>query len=246
MNDGSPARPRGRIDVHSHLLPGVDDGCATAEDSIRCARAMVAAGYSQLFCTPHVWPGQLDTTTASIVPRVAALQLILDEHSVPLRLHPGGELTLRVDLPTWPAERFVTYGMRDRFVLFDLWAERLPEFFEPCVKFLQSRGLTCILAHPERMRAVQDQPELADYFTSIGLQLQGNLQCFSDPHHSHTRRVAEQFLKERRYFLLGSDLHNPVSLPARLRGLENAIGLAGEAEIDRLTVQNPTTLLGPD
>jgi protein-tyrosine phosphatase len=104
-------------------------------------------------------------------------------------------------------------------------------------------GLTVILAHPERMRAVQDDPSLAEYFTSIGLLLQGNLQCLGDPPHTDTRRVAELFLRENRYFCLGSDCHNPNTLDIRMRGLANAIELAGDAVIDRLTKENPRKLL---
>src|SRR4051794_15107533 len=57
----------GRIDVHSHLLPGVDDGCASIEDSIACAARMVAAGYTHSFCTPHVWP-DLPHNNAGTIP----------------------------------------------------------------------------------------------------------------------------------------------------------------------------------
>jgi protein-tyrosine phosphatase len=137
----------------------------------------------------------------------------------------------------------VSYGMQSRFVIFDLWADRLPPHFEPSVKWFQSLGLTVILAHPERMRAVQDEPEIADYFAGLGLLLQGNLQCFGDPVGSDTRVTAERFLREDRYFCLGSDCHNPQSMPVRLTGLRNAIRLAGGRTVDRLTIDNPRKLL---
>jgi len=85
------------------------------------------------------------------------------------------------------------------------------------VQKIHGRGAMVILAHPERMRAVQADPSLADYFQELGLLLQGNLQCFGDPPHAETRRVAEQFLREKRYFMLGSDLHNLKSLPIRVQ-----------------------------
>jgi tyrosine-protein phosphatase YwqE len=100
-----------------------------------------------------------------------------------------------------------------------------------------------ILAHPERMAAVQNQPELADRFAEMGLLLQGNLQCFSDPPAAPTRRTVERFLLEGRYFLLGSDLHNLASLPMRIEGLKRATDLVGAETIDRLTVENPRLLM---
>jgi len=234
----------GRIDVHSHLLPGIDDGCKTAAESVQCAKLLVEAGYTHSFCTPHIWPHLSRNTVSNIPLLTSQLHEALDMAGVRLRLIPGGELNLREDMPgTTPEEGLVSYGMRRKFVLIDFWAESLPRFFERGMKWLQSQGVKVILAHPERMAAVQREPALGDYFRDIGLLLQGNLQCFSDPPGSPTRRTVERFLLEDRYFLLGSDLHNLASLPMRLEGLKRATDLAGDEVIDRLTKTNPRELM---
>jgi protein-tyrosine phosphatase len=233
----------GRFDVHSHLLPGVDDGCETVEESVQCARRMVAAGYTHSFCTPHVWP-DLPHNSASMVPvMVRRLQAALDDAGVPLRLYPGGEINLRESTRRTPPDELVTYAMARQFVLMDFWNDPLPPFFEPSVAFFHSFGTKVILAHPERMRPVQADPSLADRFAEMGVLLQGNLQCFSDPPGAPTRRTAERYLAEGRYFLLGSDLHRLNSLQARLDGLDRAIELAGADRIRALTVVNPRKLL---
>jgi tyrosine-protein phosphatase YwqE len=121
--------------------------------------------------------------------------------------------------------------------------EKLPDYFDEAVKYLQEMGLTLILAHPERMRAVQDDPGVIDHFQDLGLLLQGNLQCFSDAPHTATRRLAERFLLDGRYFMLGSDTHNPQSLPMRMMGLKRAIEVAGDGVVDRLTRENPGRLM---
>jgi protein-tyrosine phosphatase len=233
----------GRIDVHSHLLPGVDDGCKTVQESVQCARMMVEAGYTHSFCTPHVWPHLSENTVANIPLHTDRLQQALDLSGVRLKLIPGGEINLRPDTPETAVDQIVSYGMRRRHVLIDLWCDTLPPFFRPAVAWLQRQGVKVILAHPERMAAVQNQPDLADVFADLGLLLQGNLQCFSDPIGSPTRRTVERFLLEGRYFLLGSDLHNLLSLPMRLEGLKRATDLVGQDATDRLTVHNPRELL---
>src|SRR5438477_236070 len=81
----------GRIDVHTHLLPGIDDGCTSLEESISCALALVEAGYSHAFCTPHVWPNLPRNNALQISVNTADLQLAFDRASVPLKLLPGGE-----------------------------------------------------------------------------------------------------------------------------------------------------------
>jgi len=239
MLSGAP----GRIDVHSHLLPGVDDGCQTLEDSLACARVMVENGYSHSFCTPHIWPSLPNNIPPIITEKIAALQRALDEQHIPLRLAPGGELNLIEATASLNYEDVVTYGLQRKYLLIDMWANKLPPFFEPAIRHLQSLGLTVILAHPERMRAVQDDPALADYFAQLGVLLQCNLQCLGDPPHASTRRVAERFLEEDRYFLIGSDLHNLTSLPLRMRGLARAMGLLGNDKVWQLTHDNPALLM---
>ena len=235
----------GRIDVHSHLLPAIDDGCPTLQDSLACARELVALGYTHSFCTPHIWPNLPNNTIPNIAAHTRNLQAELDRAQIPLRLIPGGEINLRPDLPSTVADALVTYASIRKFVLVDMWADEIPAFFAPTVKWLQSLGTTVVLAHPERMRAVQSDPTRVELFAELGLLLQGNLQCFGDPPDWPTRRVGERFLLDGRYFMLGTDLHNLATLPVRVRGLHRVIELVGEAAVNRLTIENPRQLL-PD
>src|SRR4051812_14744321 len=132
----------GRIDVHSHLIPDVDDGCRTVEDSIACARELVAAGYTHAFCTPHVWPSY-DIITRQTVPGwTAELQRSLDDADVPLKVLPGGEMNLHEGTRNLSDDYLLTFAMAGRYMLADIWAAELPAFFEPTVKWLQSRGFT--------------------------------------------------------------------------------------------------------
>jgi protein-tyrosine phosphatase len=232
----------GRIDVHSHLLPGIDDGCPTIEESIACARLLVAAGYSHCFCTPHAWPSHHNTTRDSVPLMVNDLQAALDHADVKLRLLPGSELNLHPTVMQTTPDRIIDLALAGKYILVDMWADRMPEWFEAAIRWLQEMQLTVILAHPERMRMVQDHPELVRQIEDMGVLLQGNLQCFADRPDSYTRRTAELLLGDGNYFLLGSDLHNAEGLKTRLVGLNNAIKLAGEEVIDRLTSMNPRTL----
>lgn len=206
---------------------------------------LVQIGYTHLFCTPHVWPNLPHNNPERIRQNVADLQRELDSAGVKLKLFPGGELNIQLLTEQFTHVPIITYNLDDRYVLFDLWADRLPPYFEPQVRRLQSMGLIPILAHPERMRAVQDDPKLVDTLQNMGLLLQGNLQCFGDPPDAPTRLVAERFLCEGRYFTLATDLHNLASLPKRLEGLKRATQLVGHQAIDRLLMEAPRQLL-PD
>ncbi len=233
----------GKIDVHSHLLPGIDDGCKTIEESVACARMLAEEGYTHSFCTPHIWTSLPANTVANIPTMTAALQTELDRQNIPLKLFPGGENNIQPDLFRTVPDQVVTFGMNRKFCLIDFWADKLPEFFTTNLRWLQSLGLTVILAHPERMRAVQDDPSIADYITSLGVLMQGNLGCFSDPPNAHNRRTGEILLEQDRYFCVGSDLHGLSSLPSRLDGLKRIHEVVGDEKFRELTWENPKKLL---
>jgi protein-tyrosine phosphatase len=228
-----------RIDVHAHLLPGVDDGSRSMDESIAIARAMVAAGYAELVCTPHVWP-HLGNDATIILRRVAALQTALDDANVPLKLHPGGEMNVG---PHLLRGQPVTYAMRGRHTLFDFWDTELPPEWDDCIAHLRSHGIQPILAHPERIDAFQLDPDLIDVIQSQHIWLQCNLECLGDEKPTARRTLAERWLVQGRYFMLGSDLHRIDTLPRRLSGLRRATELVGPDIVHQLTHTHPSRLL---
>src|SRR3954468_10599727 len=119
----------GRIDVHSHLLPGIDDGCASVDESIDCAKVLVANGYTHSFCTPHVWPDNVHVRTGNIPAMVATLQQHLADAGVDLTLIPGGEMNFHPNFLEFGQDMIVTYGLAGKYALADLWAEHLPKHF---------------------------------------------------------------------------------------------------------------------
>jgi len=232
----------GRIDTHTHLLPGVDDGCKTVPESIACAKVLVANGYSHAFCTPHIWASNRGITRTSVPRLVKALQAELDAASVALTLLPGGEMNLYLGVDKTPVDEVIPLVLGN-YMLVDMWVAELPEFFEDTIGWLQKLGLTVVLAHPERMRAVQDDPAIVNYLESLGILIQGNLQCFADKPEALTRRCAERFLLDGKYFMLGSDTHNPETIAVRMAGLARVRELVGDEGLEQLTVRNPRKLV---
>ena len=239
----------GRIDVHTHLLPAVDDGCATVADSMRCARILVDAGYTHAFCTPHIWPSLPGNNIESIPPRVKQLQSHLDKNEIPLRLLPGGELNLHAMWPaiqSWPREQIVTYALAGKYVLFDFWAKCMDDCraaLHDGAAHLRSIDLTPILAHPERITALQDDPDEIDALRNEGVLLQMNLWCLTETPNSPIYRTAVKLLTEEKYFIFGTDCHNPESLPRSIDGLSIATAIVGAEQVKRMTIENPRELI---
>jgi protein-tyrosine phosphatase len=240
----------GRIDVHTHLLPGIDDGCETPEDSVFCARALVDAGYTHCFCTPHIWPSFPNNTREAIAVAVERLQARFDREGIPLKLMPGGEMNLESLWPLLkrtPDEQLVTYRLAGEYALFDFWAESWEASgpgLEEAIANLQSRGLKLILAHPERIAALQRDYSAIEKLVECGVLLQLNSWCLAESPERPMRRLGERLLREKKYFLIGTDLHQPAGMAIRIRGLQAARVVAGEGEFDRLTKENPRILAG--
>lgn len=238
----------GRIDPHTHLLPAVDDGCTSFDESMRCARILVDAGYTHAFCTPHIWPSLPQNNIATIPPRVTQLQSHLDKNEIPLRLLPGAELNLHAMWPAIqrsPREQIVTFALAGKFVLFDFWAKSMHDCREALnegAAHLKSLELTPILAHPERITALQDEPDEIDALRDAGVLLQMNLWCLTEPRDSAIYQTARMLLKAGKYFMFGTDCHGPDSLPRSIEGLAMATELVGEEIVRKMTIDNPSKL----
>jgi protein-tyrosine phosphatase len=210
---------------------------------------LVEAGYSHAFCTPHIWPHLPDNSVQTIAPRVAQLQTHLDRNEIPLQLLAGGELNIHAlwpDLRTWPREQIPTFGLAGRYVLFDFWARALSDCREALfegTQHLRSLELEPILAHPERITVLQENPEVIEQLRNAGVLLQMNLWCLTEPDDSAVYQTAVRLLKEGKYFMFGTDCHNPESLPRSIDGLAIARTIVGDAIVDIMTRSNPRRLI---
>ena len=137
----------------------------------------------------------------------------------------------------------VSYNLAGKYVLFDFWADTVPEYLFPGVEQLLAMGFTPIMAHPERIRVMQREPAVVERLTKMGLLLQCNTWCLTDRVGTPTRDLSERWLRDGRYFMLGTDCHNAHTLPIRFEGLRRAIEMVGEQAVRELTVTNPEKLL---
>lgn len=233
----------GRIDVHSHILPSLDDGSTSVHESLDMARRLVGAGYTHIFCTPHVWPVHRQHRPAFIAQQVDRLQSSIDQENIGLKLFAGAELNLSLDIFSFPIPEIPTYANAGKFVLFDFWDGRLSEHFWMWIRFLKQAGMTPILGHPERNQAIQSDPDIMHELAREGVLLQVNLESLTGALGRSALRVANKLLEEKRCFMLGSDAHRLDSLDIRFEGIDRAIELVGSDEVDRLMKINPMKLL---
>ncbi len=182
------------IDTHLHILPGVDDGPETMQESLELARVLVQEGIHTAIATPHYNDEFLPRSATEIQERVNHLQQELDRHNIPLRLFAGHEALIKPGLvEDIQAGRLATLN-GSRYLLLELWSSAwLPET-ERVIFELRAFGIVPIIAHPERYRAIQQdlhrltallqQGVLAQMMASSLIGMQGNT----------ARRTAESLL----------------------------------------------------
>ncbi len=233
--------PIGRIDSHSHILPGIDDGCPDIEASLACVRQFIAAGYVGTICTPHVIPKAYpENTPERIRTWVTALQAEITQEGLEYQVWPGGEFVLAKE--NW--EYFERDGVptlaNSRATLMDWWGPSWPDFADPTIDRLLAEGYQPILAHPERMKLRESElRDLVDSLTARGVWLQGNLNSLSGGEGPFSQMLSQAWLKGGRYKLLASDAHHPDRLAGRFAGLQVAIDLVGQDRVTEL-VQHRT------
>jgi protein-tyrosine phosphatase len=211
---------RGFIDIHSHMLPGVDDGCQDSGDVLRCIEQLKGAGFVGSFCTPHMGRIFPENTPQHVRQWTGRLKASLADAGVSYDLWPGGELGLFDAVIPW-LEKYgpPTLG-ESRCVLLDMWFDDWPTWVMPAFRWLVDNKYQPIWAHPERVNAPEELPQRLAEAASMGVWLQGNVRSFTGEEGYLPDLLARQWLAEGRYRFLAIDMHGPGDLASRLEAIE--------------------------
>jgi protein-tyrosine phosphatase len=235
------------VDLHLHLLPGVDDGARTLDESLAHARKLTAQGIRDVTATPHVGHPWLGADVAELPGHLAGLRAALAAEGIPLAVHPGGEIFARAVPGLSDAELdAVAHGPAGaRWVLIEIPFEGIDEPFTAALGELRARGYGALIAHPERAEGflgdglARLRPELA-----AGALLQVNADSLLGLQGAEARAGAERLVRDGLAHVLGSDGHPGTRDQTVVDGAAAARAAgAGAPETRRLTQGNPRFLL---
>jgi len=239
-----PLIPPGRIDIHSHILPGVDDGCADIDEVIESIEMLKHAGFVGSICTPHIWIDMFpDNTSQHIAVWVDQLKQELTERNINYHLWTGGELRLFDGVIDWCKNHGVPTLADSKCVLIDFWVDKWSKWINKTFTWLLAEGYTPILAHPERLNIEKKLEPHIDELVKEGVLLQGNFQCMTGEAGYHADARIRQWLGEDRYTFFAIDMHRPDSLVSRLDGMTMVETEFGRGVLDQLTRDNPREII---
>jgi protein-tyrosine phosphatase len=211
----------GLIDLHCHLLPGIDDGCREMSQTLECIRLWKQAGFCGAVCTPHMATTWFpENNPLSISPLLDHVREELAAAKIDFELWAGGEVRLSDRVMSWFEEFGVPTLGSGRCVLIDWWSNDWPAYCTEACVYLLERNYQPILAHPERMGLPeQELTAVVRDLQTAGVWLQGNLNSLSGGEGTDAQRRADDWLMREQYFVLASDTHEPRGITTRAQGL---------------------------
>ena len=236
------------VDLHCHVLPGVDDGSPDVETSLAMLSAAAAAGTSVMIATPHQHPTRYPNRPE---PLRAALRLLNEARDAAVaggatlpELHLGAEVHLDEGLidRLGSGELFTLAG--GRYVLLELPDVFPTQSVERLLYELQVAGYVPLLAHPERIGRLAREPRLVERFVALGALTQVTAHSVSGRFGPECRALTHRLLKAGLVHVVASDAHDLVRRPTPLAAAREAVVEAyGEAEAQRLFEEGPRAIL---
>jgi protein-tyrosine phosphatase len=232
------------IDTHLHILPGVDDGPETMEESVALARVLVQEGIHAAIATPHYNDLFPQYSALEIKERVNELQQVIDHQEIPLRLFPGHEALINPGLvEDIQAGRLATLN-GSRYLLLELWNNNwLPET-ERVIFELRASGITPILAHPERYRILQKDLERLVSLLQQGVLIQITASSLTGMQGRTAQRTAETLLKRGLVHCIASDAHGLGRRPPAIgQSLYKIVQIIGQVKMQQLINDCPKMII---
>mgnify|MGYP001168819044 CR=1 FL=1 len=196
------------IDIHTHILPGADDGARTIEDAIRMAQAAAAEGITDLIATPHHANGNYTNPASKVRELTAFLNDRLRAEGIPVSVHTGQEIQVHDELlDAWDRGELLTLG-DSRYMLIEMPHHRIPPGMTELLHELAVMGIKPIVAHPERNGDILKDPNLLDELHEYGAYAQVTAQSLTGDYGSQVAKCAWRLCRAGKIHLISSDAHD--------------------------------------
>ncbi|QEA50373.1 tyrosine-protein phosphatase [Leuconostoc lactis] len=208
------------IDLHSHLLPDIDDGSASMRASLRMAREAVAEGIDAMLMTPHHMNGQYNNPKADVVALTENFQSMLDQEGVPLQVFPSQEVRINGELlEALTADEILFADEGNRFLLLEFPDDDVPTYSADMIFNLMQRGITVQIAHPERNAKLMAQPEILYQLVERGAIAQITASSYVGAFGKKVQKFTEAIVSHNLGHVFVSDVHD---LPNRTYNMQAA------------------------
>lgn len=196
-----------QTDFHSHLIPGIDDGAKTVEESVELIRGLIDLGFSRIITTPHIMGDHYPNSAATILSGLEVVKTALKEAQIDIPLEAAAEYFVDEYFEKLLAqeERLLTFG--DNYLLIEFSTFAAPSNFQDIIFQLKTKGYQPILAHPERYLYFAKEYDKFEKLKSLGCYFQVNLLSLTGHYGKGQKKLAIQLLNSAWVDFLATDLH---------------------------------------
>ena len=198
----------GYIDIHSHILPGMDDGSHSVEQSLAMLRIASEEGTEIIFATPHNMPGKGTPSPERVYEEVEKLQDLADEEGIPIMIVPGTEYFFREEvMELFEDEQAIPFGDSEYVLVeFDPLAEK--NYIRNSLRSIMSTAYTPVLAHVERYAKVMEDIDFVEGLRKMGVLIQVNASSVIGDNGWKTKSDVKKLLKRGIVDFIGTDAHS--------------------------------------
>src|SRR5574337_227878 len=233
------------IDIHCHILPGVDDGPETLDQAIAMCRIAAGDGIRAIVATPHFIPGRSESTPAAILEKLAELKHALDQEAIPLTILAGADVSVTPELRSrLEAESCLTINNTKRYFLAELPHTTVPPGWDRFLLSLLAAGKVPILTHPERNPWFITHPDALFAFVVQGGMVQITAMSLTGGCGERVRDFSLLLLKHNLVHVIATDAHNcDLRPPVLTEAVHEAANVIGEHRARALVTSIPGAII---
>lgn len=204
------------IDLHSHILPGIDDGARSLDIALGMANQAVECGITHVVCTPHIHKGYFDNSLSSIRLSFKQFEQEVQKANIPLTFSFAAEVRVSEQIPSWARQGELpflgTYNNK-HVLLLEMPHSHIPQGIDVLVKWLIQQNIIPLIAHPERNRELLSEPHKFEWLQKTGCLFQLTAGALTGRFGDKVEKFAHFLMQEKAFDVVASDSHDLTRRP---------------------------------
>ncbi|MBO5478813.1 MAG: hypothetical protein J6A04_03755 [Clostridia bacterium] len=231
------------IDIHSHIIPKIDDGSRSFEESYKMFEQAEKAGFTDIIATSHYVEKHYEVDVVKRHAVIEAMNKVIQEKGLNIKIHAGSEIYVTPNIVELIQEKKASTLANSKYVLFELPMNNMINYLDEVVFKIKGSGLIPVIAHPERYSYVQKNPNFVGELIRNGVLFQSNFASISGYYGKTAKKTLIKLLKADMIHFLASDSHNSEKYDKIAENIQELEKIISKEKIEKLTLINPKHIL---
>lgn len=232
------------VDIHSHLIPNVDDGSKSVEETFMLIKEADRAGITDIILTPHYIVNSYEQNANTLILLKDKLQQILDKDKINVKLHIGMEVYITDNLIDLLKQNKLLTLANSKYLLMELPLNTHVQYEDIIIFKLIENNIVPIIAHPERYKFIQENPDKVEELIESGCLMQSNIGSILGIYGNHAKQTVKYLLKKDLIHFLGTDTHRKDTIyPLLKKATKKIEKIIGKEKTEELIKINPQKIL---